>query len=69
MNPGDRVAIVGFNNSRYLTLDVSIGLLGAICVPLYYTSPVDEINEILEDCDAKVIFIGTSTSVRPFNGI
>ncbi len=60
VNPGDRVAIVGFNNSRYLTLDVSIGLLGAICVPLYYTSPVGEINEILKDCGAKVIFIGTS---------
>jgi long-chain acyl-CoA synthetase len=59
VNPGDRVAIVGSNSTRYLTLDVSIGLLGAVCVPLYYTSPVAEINEILEDCRAKVIFIGT----------
>ncbi len=57
--PGDRVAIVGFNNTRYLTLDVSIGLLGAVSVPIYYTSPVKEINEILDDCGAKVIFIGT----------
>ena len=59
VNPGDRVAIVGFNNTRYLTLDISIGLLGAVSVPIYYTSPVDEINEILDDCGAKVIFIGT----------
>ena len=59
INPGDRIAIVGFNNTHYLTLDVSIGLLGAISVPLYYTSPVEEINEILEDCGAKIIFIGT----------
>ena len=59
INPRDRIAIVGFNNTRYLTLDVSIGLLGAISVPIYYTSPVKEINEILEDCGAKVIFIGT----------
>jgi long-chain acyl-CoA synthetase len=60
VNPGDRVAIVGSNSTRYLTLDVSIGLLGAVCVPLYYTSPVVEINEILEDCRAKVIFVGTA---------
>ncbi len=59
VKPGDRVAIVGFNNTRYLTLDVSIGLLGAVSVPIYYTSPVDEIIEILDDCGAKVIFIGT----------
>jgi long-chain acyl-CoA synthetase len=58
VTPGDRVAIVGSNSTRYLTLDVAIGLLGAVCVPLYYTSPVTEINEILEDCEAKMIFIG-----------
>ncbi len=56
---GDRVVIIGYNNSRYLTLDVSIGLLGAVCVPVYYTSPMAEINEIINDCGARVIFIGT----------
>jgi long-chain acyl-CoA synthetase len=56
---GDRVAIVGFNNTRYLTLDVSIGLLGAVSVPLYYTSPVTEIKEIVDDCGARIIFVGT----------
>jgi long-chain acyl-CoA synthetase len=59
VGPGDRVAIIGFNNTRYLTLDVSIGLLGAVSVPLYYTSPVTEINEILNDCGASVVFVGT----------
>ncbi len=59
VGPGDKLAIIGFNNTRYLTLDISIGLLGAVSVPLYYTSPVTEINEILKDCNAKIIFIGT----------
>ena len=59
VGPGDRVVIIGFNNTRYLTLDVSIGLLGAVCVPVYYTSPMVEINEIINDCGAGVIFIGT----------
>lgn len=56
---GDRIAIAGYNSTRYLSLDVAIGLLGAVSVPVYYTSPVDEINDILEDCDASTIFLGT----------
>jgi long-chain acyl-CoA synthetase len=56
---GDRISIAGFNSSRYLALDVAIGLLGAVSVPIYYTSPVDEINDILNDCNASIIFLGT----------
>jgi long-chain acyl-CoA synthetase len=56
---GDRVAIVGYNSTRYLILDVAIGILGAISVPIYYTSPVNEINEILADCGSKLTFLGT----------
>lgn len=56
---GDRVAMVGFNSTRYLTLDVAVGLVGAVSVPLYYTSPLKEIKEILKDCGASVLFVGT----------
>ncbi|MEN6574109.1 AMP-binding protein [Methanobacterium aggregans] len=59
VGPGDRVAMVGFNSTRYLTLDVALGLVGAVNVPLYYTSPIDEIKEILKDCGASVLFVGT----------
>ena len=60
INKGDRVAVVGYNNTRYLTLDVAIGLNGAISVPLYYTSPLDDINKILEASSAKILFIGST---------
>ena len=43
---GSRVAIVGVNSSRYLSLDVAIGLIGAVSVPLYYTSPPAEIDAL-----------------------
>ncbi len=66
---GDKVAIVGFNSTRYLILDVSIGLLGAVSVPLYYTSPVNEINEIIKDCGAKIIFVGTPNLLNHLNEI
>jgi len=67
IGPGDRLAIIGFNNTRYLTIDISIGLLGAVSVPLYYTSPITEINEILKDCNAKIIFIGTPKLLNQLN--
>lgn len=60
IHKGDRIAVVGFNSTRYLTLDIAIGLAGAVSVPIYYTSPLNEIKEILDDSDAKVLFAGTS---------
>lgn len=66
---GDSVAIVGHNSTRYLSLDIAIGLLGAVSVPIYYTSPVEEINEILNDSDAKALFIGTSDLLYHSNEI
>ncbi len=55
---GDRVAIVGCNSSRYLALDVAIGLAGAVSVPLYSTSPPSEIASLLESSGARLLFIG-----------
>jgi long-chain acyl-CoA synthetase len=56
---GDVVAVVGFNNLRYLIIDVAIGLLGAVSSPFYYTSPVSEINRLLVETKAKLLFVGT----------
>ncbi len=55
---GDRVAIVGLNSTRYLTLDAAIGLVGAVSVPLYYTSPTAEIDHILNSSGARLLLVG-----------
>jgi len=56
---GDRVAIVGPNGTRYLSLDVAIGLVGAASVPLYPTSAPSEMEAILEDAGVRALFVGT----------
>ena len=61
------MALVGFNSTRYLTLDIAIGLAGAVSVPIYYTSPLNEIKEILDDSGAKVLFAGTSQLLNDLN--
>ena len=55
---GDRVALTGLNSTRYLAVDIAIGLAGAISVPLYYTTPPADINEVLKASGAKLFFIG-----------
>ena len=55
---GDRIAVVGFNSSRYFAIDVAIGLAGGVSVPLYYSSPAREFTEIIEDCSAQLLFVG-----------
>jgi long-chain acyl-CoA synthetase len=46
-----------------LTLDVAIGLLGAVSVPLYYTSPPAEIDGILSDSQARLLLVGAPSIV------
>ena len=59
IGPGDRVAMVGQNSTRYLVLDLAIGLRGAVSVPLYFTSPPSEIGKVVEHACSRMLFIGT----------
>lgn len=56
---GDTIALVGLNSVRYLALDVAIGLVGAVSVPLYYTSTPIDIEKIAKASNAKILFVGT----------
>ncbi|MCD8315802.1 MAG: AMP-binding protein [Eggerthellaceae bacterium] len=58
IGPGDRVAVSGINSVRYFVLDVAIGLAGATSVPLYYTTPPEELDELLCKSNASCFFIG-----------
>jgi long-chain acyl-CoA synthetase len=58
IKPGDRVAMVGFNSTRYLVIDIAVGLSGGMSVPLYYSSPVRELLDIINDSGARIFFVG-----------
>jgi long-chain acyl-CoA synthetase len=55
---GDRVALAGVNSTRYLTVDVAVGLAGAVSVPLHPTSPPNELDEILAASGARLLLVG-----------
>ncbi len=58
IGPGSRVALSGVNSVSYFALDVAIGLSGAASVPLYYTTPAAELDELLKKSRACCFFIG-----------
>jgi long-chain acyl-CoA synthetase len=58
ISEGDRVALTGLNSTDYLAADIAIGLVGAVSVPLYYTTPPSDIDQVLKASGSKLFFIG-----------
>ena len=59
---GDRVAILALNSDRYLELMYAIPWIGAAMVPLNTRLAAPEIEYILSDSGAVVLFIDTALS-------
>ena len=55
---GDRVALTGINSVDYLALEQAIGLMGAVSVPIYYTTPAAEAETLLQKSGAHWFFVG-----------
>jgi long-chain acyl-CoA synthetase len=66
---GDRVALVGNNSTKYLTMDCAIGLAGAVSVPLYYTSPPSDIDKIVSASDSKAFFVGATGILKKIDDL
>ncbi|MGA9162240.1 MAG: AMP-binding protein [Actinomycetota bacterium] len=63
---GTRVAIVGSNSTRYLIVEVAIGLVGAVSVPLYVTTPSEDLDDVLRRSRAEILFVGATTVLERF---
>lgn len=55
---GDTVALSGINCAEHAAIDNAIGLAGAVSVPIYYTTPADEIALLLNKSGARWFFVG-----------
>ena len=61
---GDRIALTGINSVEYMTLEQAIGLVGAVSVPIYYTTPAAEVSLLLSKSGASWFFIGDRRMMR-----
>jgi long-chain acyl-CoA synthetase len=57
--PGDRVAMLSENRPEWAITDYAAVGLGAVDVPIYPTLPANQVEYILRDCGAKIIFVST----------
>ena len=69
VRPGDRVAILSDNCPEWIVVDQAVLGLGAIVVPLYTTSGLEETAHVISDSGAKVIAANGPEMVRKILGI
>ena len=53
----DKVAIISKNRPEWLMIDLAVQKIGAVLAPIYPTISVNELQFILNDSQAKVIFV------------
>ena len=58
VNPGDRIAVTGINCTEQAAIDCAIGLIGAVSVPIYYTTPAAEAELLVERSGSTLFFVG-----------
>ena len=56
--PASNIALISKNCAHWIMADLAINMAGHVSVPLYPTLSFEVIRQILEHCDAKVIFVG-----------
>ncbi len=57
VQPGDRVALMARTRYEWTLVDVAIWFAGAITVPIYETSSVEQVQWILSDSDARLCVV------------
>ncbi|GBE65930.1 acyl-CoA synthetase [Mycobacterium sp. MFM001] len=53
--PGDRVAVLGFTSVDYTTIDVALGQLGAVSVPLQTSAAITQLQPIVAETEPVVL--------------
>lgn len=59
IEPGERVSILSATCFEWTILDLAILSIGAVTVPIYETSSADQVQWVLENSEATVIFTET----------
>ncbi|OBI53498.1 carboxylic acid reductase [Mycobacterium sp. E787] len=55
LSAGDRVCVLGFNSVDYATIDIALGLAGAVCVPLQTGAAVTQLQPIVAETQPSLV--------------
>lgn len=62
--PGDKIAIISEGRPEWCFVDIACQQVGAILVPLYPTLSTTEYKVILEESEAKMIFVSNGVTLK-----
>ncbi len=68
VQPGERVAILGFNRPEWLVMDHAAMMAGAVGVGIYWTSTTPEIEYILQHSAARVLLVEDAAQAAKIEG-
>lgn len=69
VKPGDRVALIAHNSTRWGAADLAILAAGAICVPMYDRQAVRELSGMLDNCEAALVLVDTDKLKRELESV
>jgi fatty acid CoA ligase FadD9 len=55
LRPGDRVCVLGFNSVDYATIDMALGVVGAVSVPLQTSAAITQLRPIVAETEPSLI--------------
>ncbi|OBE94444.1 carboxylic acid reductase [Mycobacterium sp. 852002-10029_SCH5224772] len=55
VHPGDRVCVLGFNSVDYATIDIALGTIGAVSVPLQTSAATSSLQPIVAETEPSLI--------------
>ena len=64
---GDRVAILSYNTPEWVIFDVAAMAVGAVPVGIYFSSSAEEIADMLERSNARIVLAETAAHIEKIN--
>ncbi|MGH2624623.1 MAG: AMP-binding protein, partial [Sphingobacterium sp.] len=62
----DKIAIISENRPEWIITDLAVQQIGAILVPLYPTTPLEEVAYNLEEAEVKLVFISNQLLLNKY---
>lgn len=69
VGPGDRVALLSHTRYEWTLIDYAVLAAGAVTVPVYETSPAEEVEWVLRDSAACAVFTETGEHEKIISGV
>jgi long-chain acyl-CoA synthetase len=69
IKPGDRVAILSDNSPQWVVVDQAVLGLGAVVIPLYTTSAIEETRHVITDSGARLVAVNGDHLIRQVRGL